>query len=125
MVRVVRRGEGTKLDLPGRRSFEIIGASQGSSSSTFRIVEIAPGPAVRNLHFHDGFEEVIHILEGTGVLRAGQTEIPVTPGDTCLIPAGVRHATINTGEQLMRLMCFFPVNDIKEATHEIDEKESG
>ncbi len=42
----------------------------------------------------------------------------ISVGDTILVPAGERHATYNTGTDVLRLMCFFPVSDIRPVTVE-------
>ena len=109
------------LELPGRRAWAIFDADGGSASSTVRIVEIAPdtpGAPQRGPHVHDGFEECIHVLSGTGATVTDNGEYPVGPGDTVLVPAGERHATRNTGTDVLRLLCFFPVGDIRPGTRE-------
>lgn len=118
MARVLKAGEGTRLDLPGRAATEIAGAGAGTASTTVRIVEIAPGPSSRGPHVHDGFEEVIHVLEGHGRFRADSGATEIGPGDTVIVPPGERHATENTGEGTLRLVCAFPVADIRPGTRE-------
>ena len=121
MTRIVQSGQGTTIDLEGRRSREVIAARDGAASSTFRVVEIDPGPVDRGPHVHDDFEEVIHVLQGTGLLRTDTGAFPLTEGDTCLVPPGVRHAAFNTGETTLRLLCYFPVNSIGPATREFPD----
>ncbi len=120
MARTVRRGEGKALDLPGRIATEVVSSATGASSSTVRLVEIAPGKAARGPHVHDGFEEVIHVLEGTGVLRTDGGDHPLSPGDTALVPSGELHMTVNTGEVMLALLCAFPVADIRPGTREFE-----
>ena len=111
------------LALPGRRSREVIGADCGADRCTVRIVEIlpeGPGDKRRGPHVLDGFEECSHVLAGCGVTRTDTGALPVGPGDTVLIPAGERHATYNTGTEILRLVCFFPIADIRPATREFD-----
>ena len=116
MARRVAAGEGTRLDLPGRLSIEILG-----EATTLRLVEIAPGMPRRGPHVHDGFEEVIHVIDGTGRFRSDGGEIALAPGDTVIVPAGERHATENTGAGPLRLVCAFPVPDIRPGTREFGE----
>lgn len=130
MATVIRPEDAVTKALPGRRATELVGAGHGAASSTLRIVEIdpdVPGRPPRGPHVHHGFEECIHILAGTGVTRCDSGEYPVQPGDTVLMPAEERHATYNTGKDVLRLMCFFPVNDITPGTVEFstwDEREA-
>ena len=121
MAKVIALTDARAMDLPGRLSREIVGASGGATSSTIRLVEIEPdkpGVARRGPHVHHGFEECIHVLAGEGMTRTDDGEYPVQAGDTVLVPAGERHATYNTGPGVLRLLCFFPVSDIRPATVE-------
>jgi mannose-6-phosphate isomerase-like protein (cupin superfamily) len=129
MVKVISLKDARAMNLPGRNSREIISAEKGSENMTFRLVEIAPaapGERRRGPHVHYGFEECIHVLEGQGVTRCETGEFPVSAGDTVLVPAGERHATYNTGSGTLKLMCFFPVSDIRPETREFKSwSESG
>jgi uncharacterized cupin superfamily protein len=118
MAKVIVLKQVRAMDLPGRRAREIVGAEAGAVSSTIRLVEIEPGDGIRGPHVHRGVEESIHVLAGQGITRTDTGEYPVTAGDTVLVPAGERHATYNTGTEVLRLLCFFPVNDIRTATEE-------
>lgn len=122
MAKVVRSGEATLLQLPGRSSREVISATNGANS-TLRIVEIAPGPTTRGPHVHDGFEEVIHVLEGRAVLKTDGGDLALEAGDTALVPSGERHQTVNLGEGVLKLYCTFPVADIRPGTREFESWE--
>lgn len=126
MARVIRLDAALQMSLPGRRARELIGAGEGAGSSTLRLVEIdplAPGAPARAPHVHVGFEESIHVLSGTGVTRTPQEAFRLSAGDTILIPSGELHATTNDGEEVLRLLCFFPVADIRPATREFSSWE--
>lgn len=118
MARVVRSGKGQRLDLPGRASMEIAGRALGTASTTVRLVEIAPGPTDRGPHVHDDFEEVIHILSGSGILKTSGGDHEIGPGDTVIVPPGECHQTVNDGGVPLRLVCAFPVADIRPSTRE-------
>jgi len=121
MVRVIAQNQARAMNLPGRRALEIVGLGTGSANSTIRLVEIDPaglGAGRRGPHVHHGFEECIHVLAGEGVTRTDAGEHKVTAGDTVLVPAGERHATYNTTSSVLRLLCFFPVSDIRPGTEE-------
>jgi quercetin dioxygenase-like cupin family protein len=121
MAKVIVPKDVRAMNLPGRRAYEVVGAPAGAVSSTVRLVEIEParaGEARRGPHVHHGFEECIHVLAGQGVTRTDEGEHAVAAGDTVLVPAEQRHATYNTGSSVLRLLCFFPVNDIRPGTVE-------
>lgn len=123
MAKVVRLQDAPQIGLAGRDAREIVWGGNGSAQMTFRRVVIPvpePGAAPRTQHLHRGFEECIHILSGTGVMRAGRgTLLPVGPGDTVLVPADEPHATSNTASEPLVMLCFFPVPDIRPGTIEL------
>jgi quercetin dioxygenase-like cupin family protein len=118
MARVIVLKDARAMNLPGRRARELVGANVGAANSTVRLVEIEPGGAVRGPHVHHDVEESIYVLAGEGVTRTDSGEHRVSTGDTVLVPPGERHATYNTGTRVLRLLCFFPVNDIRPVTVE-------
>jgi quercetin dioxygenase-like cupin family protein len=119
MAKLINQSQAKRLGLPGRSSLEPISGEVGSRCSV-RIATIAvPQPgAKRGPHLHDGFEEVIYVLSGTGMTHAESGEIPLKPGDLVLIPAGEKHMTLNTGDVPLVLLCFFPVPDVSAGTTE-------
>lgn len=128
MARVIALSEARAMNLPGRYSREIVGAAAGAKSATVRLVEIAPektGERRRGPHLHMGFEECIHVLDGQGVTHTDTGAFAVTAGDTVLVPAGERHATYNTGSGVLRLLCFFPVSDVRSGTREFGSWDEG
>lgn len=117
MVRVIRAGDATDLNLPGRRSLEIVSARSGSAAITLRLVEIPvpmPDDPPRALHRHGGFEECMYVLSGRGTTHTGDETCPVEAGDTILVPPGELHVTRNTGSTPLRMLCFFPTADCSE-----------
>jgi len=121
MAKVLTQVEAKSMGLPGRKSLEIVSGEKGSQSVTLRLVEIPPaqpGDAPRGKHFHQGFEECIHVLSGEGCTEADSGSHPLKAGDTILIPSGEKHATRNTGSGPLVLLCFFPVADISKRTQE-------
>jgi quercetin dioxygenase-like cupin family protein len=121
MAKVLAQAEAKSMGLPGRKSLEIVSGEKGSQSVTLRLVEIPPmkpGDAPRGKHFHQGFEECIHVMSGEGCTEADSGNYPLKAGDTILIPSGEKHATRNTGNEPLVLLCFFPVADISKRTQE-------
>ena len=117
MVSVIRPGEAKDLNLPGRKSLDIVSARIGSEGVTLRLVEIAvpqPGESPREFHCHTGFEECMYVLSGHGETHTELGEFPVAAGDTILVPPGELHVTRNTGSTPLQLLCFFPTADCSE-----------
>ena len=120
MARVIDPTAAKRLGLPGRVSLEPVSGEIGSRC-TVRIAEIPvpqPGDKGRGPHMHDGFEEVIYVLAGSGVTVSESGEFAIRPGDLVLIPANEKHMTRNTGTVPLVLLCFFPHPDIGERTTE-------
>ena len=112
MARVVRPDQAKSLGLPGRVSNEIVSGAHGNAlSCTLRLVEIPvakSGEPQRGRHCHDGHEECMYVLSGEGLTSAGDTQHPLKPGDTILVPPGEMHVTRNTGNVPLVMLCFFP-----------------
>jgi quercetin dioxygenase-like cupin family protein len=121
MARVFTQAQAKQLELPGRKSLEIVSGENGAKGLTLRLVEIPvpqPGESLRGPHQHSGHEECIYVLSGQGTTFAESGEFPLHPGDTILIPPGEKHATRNTGSVPLLLLCFFPSADISRSTVE-------
>ena len=110
MVIRIALSEAVDLDLPGRRSREIVSGAMGADS-TLRLVDIAvagPGAEPRIPHWHTDSEEVIHVLDGEGVTWVDGQEFSMRVGDTIRIAPNERHVTQNSGDRPLRLLCYFP-----------------
>ncbi|MDP9361766.1 MAG: cupin domain-containing protein [Acidobacteriota bacterium] len=85
---------------------EVINADAGSTQVTQFVGSIPPGRAPD--HFHQ-YEEVICILDGTGVMWAGQSHTPIARGSCIFLPRGQVHCLENRGEGELRLLgVFYP-----------------
>ena len=66
------------------------------------------------LHFHPALEERFHILDGDFVFTAGKEKRRAGPGDRVVVPAGVRHAFENVGQEEAHFVCEIePASDMK------------
>lgn len=121
MAAVFTQAGAKRLGLPGRSSLEIVSGERGAAGVSLRLVEIAPqikGETQRGPHVHDGFEEIIHVLEGEGVTESDTGPHRLSQGDTILIPSNERHVTRNTGSGPLKLLCFFPTIEVRAGTRE-------
>ena len=120
MAKLLKLSEAKRLGLPGRTSLEPVSGEIGSRVS-FRIATIAvrrPSDPERGPHLHRDFEECIYVLSGRGTMQAESGAYPVGPGDILLVPAGEKHMTLNTGDEPLVLLCFFPTPDVSSGTTE-------
>lgn len=46
---------------------------------------------------HDGIDQILTFVSGTGEARVGGEHRPVAAGDLVVVPSGVRHNFVNTG----------------------------
>lgn len=67
---------------------------------------VMPGRWSSTFHWHTLEEEHVWVLEGTGVMRIGEREIPVRAGSYVVFPPGakVAHATRNTGKKPLEIV---------------------
>ena len=74
---------------------------------TMNVVTIKPGNTVKPAHSHPDLEEVIYITSGEGsVLIDGQVH-ELRAGTAVLFKAGSIHMVRNTGNEDMKIVCFF------------------
>jgi mannose-6-phosphate isomerase-like protein (cupin superfamily) len=100
--------EGIAFSMGKAVSKKIIYPEMGAKSLTLNYGVHEPGMEFAQ-HIHAHSEDVIVCLEGTGVIRTGDTRIPFGPGDVIYVPAGVVHGTINTGDEpLVMFSCQAP-----------------
>lgn len=73
----------------------------GSTVAGLQIERLAPGKQASPLHRHHLQEELFLILNGTGVLRHGDREVPVRPGDFIVYRPGepAPHTFVNNGTE--------------------------
>jgi mannose-6-phosphate isomerase-like protein (cupin superfamily) len=60
------------------------------------------------VHQHQGADEVLFVLEGTGVGMLGDARIPVEKGSTIYVPKGIWHGVENPDSELLLLWVVAP-----------------
>ena len=107
-VPVRHESDAEELDLPGRRLRWVVGKDGLESTYTSAcVIRVAPGERVRPAHSHPNGEEVIYIIRGSGRVLVGNEVSPVREGTAVLFPRGVVHMLHNTGQEDMKVVCFF------------------
>ena len=72
-------------------------------------------------HYHRFHDLSVVVLRGHGVLRAGQKEIPMFPGDIAHIPRGETHFFRNTGsDQAVAFVSISPPFDRRDVVNTED-----
>ena len=85
---------------------EVINGDVGSTQVTQFVGSIPPGRSPDHYHL---YEEVICILEGSGVMWAEETSTPISAGSCIFLPNGQVHCLQNTGQTELRLLgVFYP-----------------
>jgi quercetin dioxygenase-like cupin family protein len=98
----VARAQVIRLDdLPaGHTSRELVGAEHGDADASLILVDAPPGHRV-SLHRHP-YAELFVVQEGQATFTAGDEEIVVGAGQIVVVPAGVPHGFVNSGEGPLR-----------------------
>jgi oxalate decarboxylase/phosphoglucose isomerase-like protein (cupin superfamily) len=73
------------------------------------------------LHHHETAAEFYYVVSGSGRFTLGSREIHGKPGLTLYIPAGVKHAVVNDGEEHLCIMWGFDCGDLEDAQMVWDE----
>ena len=107
-VPTVHESEVEELDLPGRRLRWLVTDKllEGKHCSSC-VIRIAPGQKVRPAHSHPLGEEVIYIITGSGRVLVDGSVSDIRAGSTVLFPQGKVHMVHNTGNEEMKVICFF------------------
>jgi len=93
------------VQVTGDRRFRVLfGPGSGCDAATQFVGEIPPGRAPEHSHPYD---EVVLVLEGTGVLHAGPADQALAPGSCLHLPPGQVHCLENTGRSTLRVLGIF------------------
>ena len=81
-------------------SREFVGVDHGGVGISFFLVIGEPGRGPR-LHKHD-YDEVVYVIEGRSKWTVDGQERDATAGDVLVVPAGVPHKFVDTGDGNLR-----------------------
>ena len=97
-----------ELEPRGPTSYVFEGDKYGATSVSLHLTDLLPGQGPR-LHRHP-YEEVFVIHEGQATYTVGDTTLEVSAGQIVLVPAGIPHKFINSGEGPLRQTSIHPSN---------------
>jgi quercetin dioxygenase-like cupin family protein len=98
----------------GRLALPISAAT--GSPNTVIYLEVDPGKRIAT-HTHTA-DEIFVVLQGTGVVTAGDEQWEASAGAIAVAPAFARHGWENTGSETLKLVGFFGANVV---INEFDE----
>lgn len=83
----------------------------GAEHLTTGIIDIFPGQG-HSEHCHNGTEEILFVLEGTGVHRyfcedGTAKTFHVKPGDLMFMKDGQRHSTMNLSDSVLKVLAIY------------------
>ena len=108
--RTVRFAQRPALPASPDREFRyLVDEDVGCRDVTQFVGVIPPGRAPLHSHTYD---EVLYVVEGTGVLHVGGAQKPLASGSCLHLPPYIEHSLENTGETAMRVLgVFHPAGD--------------
>jgi len=107
-VPLIHEEDVPEQDLPGRAMrWMVTGDNLGAQHLSMCVIRVAPGEKVRPAHCHPNGEELIYIVSGSGRVMVDGEVGPVKAGTAVLFPVGKVHMLQNTGNEEMKVVCFF------------------
>jgi quercetin dioxygenase-like cupin family protein len=108
MNTVIYEEDQHSLELPGRSlKWLFTPAMQLSDAFSMNVVCIQAGAGVKPAHSHPEKEEVIYVLSGKGQVYIDGNVGELRSGTAVLFPKRSVHMLRNTGEETMKVVCFF------------------
>lgn len=98
---------GIKVPPPNERTLKILMSPElGNTDKLTVLASIIPAGGTTGLHTHD-VDEFMYVVSGRGVHVYESKEFPVEVDMLIHAPAGIRHEVKNTGDETIKLVCFF------------------
>jgi uncharacterized cupin superfamily protein len=87
---------------------KLLSSATGGEKLGCSLYEVPPGRRAWPYHYHLANEEAIYVLHGSGTLRIGEQEFPLSRGDyvALLVGKSGAHQIINTSDEPLRYLCF-------------------
>lgn len=99
-MQIRRWNTSPRYERDGITSYLLVSAvTTGSTHLTTTLVEMQPG-GMQRIHHHKN-EQCYFILEGQGLMAAGEETERVRPGDCIYIPGNTPHGLVNDGETVL------------------------
>ncbi len=93
------------LNPNAKRVNKSLGDLTGLTGIGVHLIEVPPGAASTEFHLHHHEDECAYVLTGTGVVRIGEEEFEIGPGDFIGYRAGgLPHTMLNTSQGPLRCL---------------------
>ena len=92
-MQIRKMTEGRQFRMGKGDTRNVYGPHNGARHLTFNYAKFEPGVAFTQ-HIHEHSEDLIIVLEGGGVIRLDDQELPIEPGDVILVSEGEFHGTV-------------------------------
>jgi mannose-6-phosphate isomerase-like protein (cupin superfamily) len=117
---IVRYADRPALPASPNREFRyLVNQDLGCRDVTQFVGIIPPGRAAMHSHTYD---EVVYVVEGEGMLHAGDASTPIGEGSCIHLPPLEEHCLENTGDKPMRVLgVFHPSGDPASKAYEAKE----
>ena len=96
---------------PGVVMRVVAGPDEGAPTFVTRIFEIQPGSTTPH-HSHP-WEHEVFVVAGRGTLKNSNTEKSLKEGDAVMVLPDESHSFLNTGKDMLRIICVVPLVDGK------------
>lgn len=107
-LRVVHESEVAERELPGRAMRWLADErTLGAEGLSVCVIRVPPGSTVNPAHAHTDGEEFIYLLSGNGEVLVDGKVGEVTTGSGVLFPRHAVHMLRNSGDEEMKVICFF------------------
>jgi mannose-6-phosphate isomerase-like protein (cupin superfamily) len=99
--------KGARAPKPHERVLKIIMSPETTGTKELTLLaSIIPPNSTTGNHTHDGCE-IMYIAHGRGEFVLAGRRTPVQADQVAYAPSGVAHEVRNTGEESLKLICFF------------------
>ncbi len=99
--------EGLLVELPGR-SFRVLVDEEILQSQKMSFgISVVPKESELPWHKHEGSEEIIYVMEGSGKAESRTDSCEIGPGTVLCVELSSEHRIINTGSGQLRLLCSY------------------
>jgi len=100
-----------------------LGAAAGAKGLGVSWFEIPPGKKAFPFHYHLANDEAVFVLEGEGVLRSGDTEVPLRAGDyIAFAPGPPGHQILNRSQGPLRYLAMSTLREPEVAVYPDSKK---
>lgn len=97
--------------VPGVIMRIVAGLEEDAPTFVMRVFEIQQESAIPS-HEHP-WEHELFVISGKGIFRSGDKDTPVKEGDAITVLGGEPHSFINSGNEILRIICVVPLVDGK------------